>query len=75
MQLHVVKPAEFCGIVEEVADIYKIRAKGESVPAIMSEQAAKQILANRIFKEQLPEIKNISACPVLAENNGQLKTV
>ena len=75
MQLHVVKPAEFCGIVEEVADIYKIKAKGESVPAIMSEQTAKQILANRAFKEQLPEIKNISACPVLVESNMQLEAV
>ncbi|MEA3487057.1 MAG: hypothetical protein U9R20_05310 [Thermodesulfobacteriota bacterium] len=75
MQMHVVKPAEFCGIVEEFADIYKINVKGKEVPAVMPEQVAKQILANRVFKSQLPEIKNISACPVLVEKNGTLETV
>jgi len=75
MELHVIKPAEFCGIVEEFADIYKTNAKGKKVSAVMPEQVARQILANRKFKAQLPEIKNISACPVLVEENGTLETV
>ncbi|MEA1923911.1 MAG: hypothetical protein U9N63_14820 [Pseudomonadota bacterium] len=76
MRLQQIKPAAFCGIAEEVAILKKINAKGGEVPAIMSEATARQLLANRQLLKNIPEIKNISDCPVLVKNaDGNLEAV
>ncbi len=76
MRLQQIKPAAFCGIAEEVADLKKYNAKGKEGPAIMSEATARQLLANRHLLQSIPEIKNISACPVLVKNaDGNLEVV
>ena len=76
MRLQQVRPAAFCGIAEDVAVLNKYNAKEKEGPAIMSEATARQLLANRRLLQAIPEIKNISACPVLVENaEGTLEAI
>ncbi|MBN2807977.1 MAG: hypothetical protein JXR80_00595 [Deltaproteobacteria bacterium] len=74
MRLRPIKPAAFCGQAESVALLRKDTPKGLT-PTVMSESQARQLLSNPVLLREVPEIKNVSDCPVLIKGDSGLEIV
>ncbi len=70
-EFHYISAAQFCSEIEGFANIMKYSKSGLK-NEVLSEPKAKQILASKEFKSQLPKIEIISRCPILKVVNDKL---
>ncbi len=75
MTLAEISPAELASDLEGVAKLMAKDRKGDIKLATCSEGTAKLILASRNFVEELPPLRVLSRCPVLVEQEGELRLV
>ncbi len=73
MTLAEISPAELASDLEGVAKLMAKDRKGDIKLATCSEGTAKLILASRNFVEELPPLRVLSRCPVLVEQEGELR--
>ena len=73
-RLEIIKPALFVSLVEDVARVVK-KTKHDQAQALLPNDMASNILQSRTFKQELPEIKGLSNCPILSEREGRLESV
>jgi len=75
MGLELVLAPSLCGHAETVANLRKTNKDGDLILALMHDPLAKQMIHNQLLLEAIPEIKNISDCPVLVESNNTVEEV
>ena len=74
LTLQFVKPAALPSVFESVARLRRLNRGGDA-PDTCSEQSAKLILNADPFVRCLPEIRVLSQCPVLIEQDGELRQI